>query len=320
MGRPLDCGNGRGPVIPEHHEATERPLVFLSDGHELLGILHLPEGTFDTAVIMLSAGSQYRVGPHRQQLLLARALAERGIAILRYDSSGTADSDGPYRDFEVGADLEAAVAAIRAAVPALKHVVLWGICGSASAILAYRERCADVRGLILVNPWVRSERSEARAYLSHYYWKKIWNASFWRKIFSGRFDFGSALPSFFGIVGSAIRSQPKAPVQDPPAASAMEENAAREPPGDLEERMADGLESFMGRVLIIMSENDLTARKFDEFVRSSKRWRRLLDSSAIERRDLREADHVFSDPRWRDQVIDWMSDWVHDLTRKTISK
>lgn len=301
-------------------EATERPLVFPSDGHELLGILHLPEGTPDTGVIMLSAGSQYRVGPHRQQLLVARALSERGIAILRYDSSGTADSDGPYRDFEIGADLEAAVVALRTAVPAMKHVVLWGICGSASAILAYRERCADVRGLILVNPWVRSERSEARAYLSHYYWNQIWNASFWRKIFSGRFDFRSASRSFFGIVRSAIRSRHTAPVQDLPAASAMEANGAREPPGDLEQRMADGLESFMGEVLIIMSENDLTARKFDEFVRSSRRWRMLLDASAVERRDLREADHVFSDPRWRDQVIDWMSDWLRDLTRKATQK
>jgi len=80
--------------------------------------------------------------------------------------------------------------------------------------------------------------------------------------------------------------------------------------------MADGLELFEGRVLLIMSEQDLTARKFDEFTRSSKRWRRLMRSSAIERRDLRGSDHTFSQPEWRQQVIDWMADWVNALARE----
>ena len=79
--------------------------------------------------------------------------------------------------------------------------------------------------------------------------------------------------------------------------------------------MADGLELFEGRVLLIMSEKDLTARKFDDFTQSSKRWRRLLTSSAIERRDLRGSDHTFSQPKWREQVIDWMTDWVTGLAR-----
>ena len=81
--------------------------------------------------------------------------------------------------------------------------------------------------------------------------------------------------------------------------------------------MADGLELFKGRVLLIMSEKDLTARTFDEFTRSSKRWRRIMRSRAIERRDLRGSDHTFSQPQWREQVIDWMADWVTGLAPDT---
>jgi exosortase A-associated hydrolase 1 len=293
----------------------ERPLTFQSAGHELLGILHSPAEAGKVGLIMLAAGAQYRLGPHRQQVLVARALAEHGIPTLRYDASGMADSDGPYRDFEMGPDIDAAVAALLANVPGLRHVVLWGICGSASAILMHEGLGLEVSGMILVNPWVRSEKDQSRAYLKHYYLNRLTEADFWRKVYSGRLDVGSALSSFAGTVISVFRSRRGAPVDASRAAGASKDigTAAR----TLEERMADGLELFKGRVLLLMSEQDLTARKFDEFTRSSKRWRRLMKSSAIERRDLRGSDHTFSQPQWREQVIDCMADWVNALAGDT---
>jgi len=291
----------------------ERPLTFQSDGHELLGILHLPEEAGKVGLIMLAAGAQYRLGPHRQQVLVARALAEHGIPTLRYDSSGMADSGGPYRDFELGPDIDGAVAALLANVPGLKHVVLWGICGSASAILMHEERGSAVSGMILVNPWVGSEQGQNRAYLKHYYLTRLTEADFWRKVYSGRLDFRSALSSFAGTVKSAFRSRRGTPADGSRAQSAAKEHDTRTASRALEERMADGLELFEGRILLIMSEKDLTARKFDEFTRSSKRWRRLMRSGAIERRDLRGSDHTFSQPQWREQVIGWMKDWVAAL-------
>jgi exosortase A-associated hydrolase 1 len=295
----------------------ERPLTFQSDGHELLGILHLPEEAGKVGLIMLAAGAQYRLGPHRQQVLVARALAEHGIPTLRYDASGMADSCGPYRDFEMGPDIDAAVATLLTNVPGLEHVVLWGICGSASAILIHERRGPAVSGVILVNPWVRSEQSQNRAYLKHYYLNRLIEADLWRKVYSGRFDFRSALSSFASTVKSAFRSRRETPVDASRAAGAAKEHDTRAAARTLEERMANGLELFEGRVLLIMSEQDLTARKFDEFTRSSKRWRRLMRSSAIERRDLRGSDHTFSQPQWREQVIDWMTDWVNTLAGDT---
>ena len=304
-------------MTPLRRGTTERPLTFQSDGHELLGILHLPEEAGKVGLIMLAAGAQYRLGPHRQQVLLARALAEHGIPTLRYDASGMADSGGPYRDFELGPDIDGAVAALLTNVPGLKHVVLWGICGSASAILMHEGRGPAVSGMILVNPWVGSEQSQNRAYLKHYYLSRLTEADFWRKVCSGGIDFRSALSSFASTVKSAFRPGHGTPANVSRAASAAKEHDTRTAARTLEERMADGLELFEGRVLLIMSEKDLTARKFDDFTRSSKRWRRLITSSAIERRDLRGSDHTFSQPKWREQVIDWMTDWVTWLGRDT---
>ena len=299
-------------------ETMERPFTFQSDGHELLGILHLPDQAGKIGLIMLAAGAQYRVGPHRQQVLIARAMAAHGIPTLRYDSSGTADSDGPYRDFELGPDIDGAVDALLTNVPGLKHVVLWGICGSASAILMHAGRGPAVTGMILVNPWVRSEQSQNRAYLKHYYLTRLTEADFWRKLYSGRLNFRLAVSSFASTVKSAFMSRSGTPADVSRAASAAKHPDSRTAARALEDRMADGLELFEGRVLLIMSQKDLTARKFDEFTRSSKRWRRLIGSSAIERRDLRGSDHTFSQPQWRQQVIDWMTDWItglaHDMT------
>jgi exosortase A-associated hydrolase 1 len=256
---------------------------------------------------MIPAGAQNRVGPHRQHVLIARALASRGVATLRYDSSGTGDSAGPYRDFELGPDIDGASDALLANAPGVTQVVLWGICGSASAILMHQQRRAAVRGFILVNPWVRSEQSRARTYLKHYYLSRLGEGEFWRKLFSGGFGFRSALVSFLGSVRSAMVQAPAGTATERPT----------EDPAQIESRMAEGLEAFSGGVLLILSGRDLTAREFDEFTRSSKRWRRLLKSGAIRRRDLPEADHVFSEPQWRDQMIDWMTAWLIELERES---
>jgi hypothetical protein len=165
------------------------------------------------------------------------------------------------------------------------------------------EQRRAVRGFILVNPWLRSEQSHARTYLKHYYLSRLVEGEFWRKVFTGRFGFRSALDSFLGIVRSATVSKPE------PAEQASTDHL------QMERRMAKGLQSFGGRVLLILSGRDLTAREFDEFTRSSKRWRPLLESPAIQRRDLPEADHIFSEPQWRDQMIDWITGWLSELER-----
>ena len=79
------------------------------------------------------------------------------------------------------------------------------------------------------------------------------------------------------------------------------------------ERMEDGLRKFRGKVLLILSGNDLTAQEFKDFVAGSARWRRLLESDRVTRRDLPEANHTFGRRDWREQVERWTGAWVENL-------
>ena len=78
----------------------ERCLSFECGGETLLGILHEPRIHKETGVLVIVGGPQYRVGSHRQFVLMARALANVGYAVLRFDYRGMGDSTGCPRGFE----------------------------------------------------------------------------------------------------------------------------------------------------------------------------------------------------------------------------
>ncbi|HLB84425.1 MAG TPA: hypothetical protein VJK00_06820, partial [Steroidobacteraceae bacterium] len=57
----------------------EEPLCIESQGERLIGILHRPQtqGNLTRGVVVVVGGPQYRIGSHRQFVLLARSLAAR---------------------------------------------------------------------------------------------------------------------------------------------------------------------------------------------------------------------------------------------------
>jgi len=218
------------------------------------------------------------------------------------------DSSGAARDFEqVSLDLRAAVDTFFAAVANLDDVVIWGLCDAASAALFYAHQDPRVSGVVLLNPWVRTAQGEARAYLRHYYLRRLFSAAPWRKLLRGEFDLRQSAKSLAGnfrrAAGAGASTQPEAaaPVQPlrPPA-----------PADALPERMAEGFARFEGRVLLILSGDDLTAREFSDVSDASKPWRRLLASPRVTRYLLDGATHTFSRREWRDQVARWTADWV----------
>jgi alpha-beta hydrolase superfamily lysophospholipase len=79
---------------------TEYPLRFDRAGVPLVGIVH-PAGkpAGDIGVVVVVGGPQYRVGSHRQFVLLARDLAAAGIPTLRFDTRGMGDSGGDFPGF-----------------------------------------------------------------------------------------------------------------------------------------------------------------------------------------------------------------------------
>jgi len=275
----------------------DQAVAFRCAGEPLYGVLSLPEQPSPRGVLIIVGGPQYRAGSHRQFTLLARTLAARGIPVQRFDYRGMGDGGGAQRDFsDVVLDVRAAVDHFMAAVPGMREVVLWGLCDGASAALFYASQDARVRGLVLLNPWVRTEAGAARATLKHYYRGRLLQGELWRKLFSGQFDAGAAWRSLRQLL-AASGAKPAAHAGDPPA--------------DLPSRMLASWSRFKGPVLLILSGADLTAKEFTDLADASPAWQKLLERSGTTRHQLDDADHTFSRRVWRDQVADWTANWVH---------
>jgi uncharacterized protein len=285
----------------------EHVFTFPCQDATLVGILHQTRLPAKRGILMVVGGPQYRVGSHRQFVLLARTLAANGIPVMRFDHRGIGDSDEPYLGFEaLELDLSAAIDTFRAEHPSLKEIVLWGLCDAASAILLYAYRDPRIVGLVLLNPWVRTAESEARTYLRHYYVQRLLARDFWQNLLSGRIRLRQSALSLWNLAarlrGTATHSSAIGP-----------DSVAGRNHHPFPDRMAQGFSLFGGPILLIMSGQDLTAREFDDVVRQSRTWRGLLQTPRLTRQDLAESDHTFSRQVWRDKIAGWTLRWIQGL-------
>lgn len=272
----------------------------------LVGVLHKPTSSPAQGVIIVVGGPQYRVGSHRQFVHLARHLAARGIAVLRFDCCGMGDSDGEFPGFErIEPDIASAVDAMVHHLPSVAEIALWGLCDATLAISTYAHRDPRVVGVALANPWVRTEASQARTQLKHYYVRRLKEPDFFRKILRGEFHpFSSAL-ELLGNVRRAGHLWPRR--------RALDASTSISP---LAERMAEGLTHFTGKLLFIVSGQDLTAREFEDACGDSDLWRKILAGERVTYQRLESADHTFSQRAWCDEVARRTEAWVRSLTIK----
>ena len=273
----------------------EQALVFDCEGDSLVGILSVPESASPRGVLVVVGGPQYRAGSHRQFTLLARHLAANGVPTLRFDYRGMGDSSGAARNFEaVETDIARAIDVFFDEVPGLKDLVIWGLCDAASAALLFAHRDARVRGLVLLNPWVRTSQGMARVTLRHYYGARLFSRGFWGKLLRGEVGIRASARSLAATATALLGSQ-KRGVALP-----------------LPDRMEHGLRRYVGKALFVLSGNDLTAQEFKNAA-ASPGWQTVLCEPRISRHDLAEADHTFSTRLWRDRVAQWTCDWVKHL-------
>jgi len=278
---------------------TEEATLFDCAGDTLVGILARPETPAETGVVLIVGGPQYRVGSHRQFVLLSRVLAAAGFAVLRFDYRGMGDSSGAQRDFEdVSADIAAAIDALQTRLPGVKHIALWGLCDAAAAALLYCHNRPDprIKGLCLLNPWVRSEASLAKTQVKHYYTQRLRQKEFWLKLLSGKV----AAKAISGLLqnirlaskGAAISKTPQKPFQ---------------------QRMALAWQQFQGQILLILSGDDYTAKEFREYAGSDPAWKHYQNHGKLTSHEVPGVDHTFSGAASRQQAEQITLNWIAAL-------
>jgi exosortase A-associated hydrolase 1 len=154
-----------------------------------------------TGLLIVSGGTEIRVGGHRGFARLAAAVASAGHPVLRFDRRGIGDSGGDDPGFAgSGPDIAAAARQFRTMRPDLERVLAFGLCDGATALALHHAACG-VDGLILANPWVvePSDGLPPPAAIRRRYVDRLLSLEGWRKLFGGRMDYRAALRGLHSI-------------------------------------------------------------------------------------------------------------------------
>ena len=157
-----------------------------------------------TGLLLVTGGTQTRIGSHRMYERLALALAEGGWPCFRFDRRGVGDSEGEDPDFRgSGPDLAAAAAAFRREQPQLTRLLGFGLCDGAST-LALHGQAAGLDGYVLVNPWfVEAEAGEpAAAAIKSRYREQLLSVSGWKRLLTGSVSYRKLLKGLGRIMAS----------------------------------------------------------------------------------------------------------------------
>lgn len=89
---------------------VEQFAQFSVEGQKIYGMLHVPEGSPPPSgwpsLVMLHGFTGNRIEGHRNFVLLARGLAARGVACLRFDFRGSGESQGDFSEMTVSREVQ----------------------------------------------------------------------------------------------------------------------------------------------------------------------------------------------------------------------
>jgi pimeloyl-ACP methyl ester carboxylesterase len=137
----------------------EEAVVQFGSDDRLLGIVTAPDELLPDApaCLLLNSGVVHRIGPHRLNVKIARAMAEHGITSMRVDLSGLGDSPAAPGAAHFGEqsvrDLQAAMDHLES-TQGIRRFIVFGLCSG--AVNGYRLALEDKRvvGLLMFDGFV----------------------------------------------------------------------------------------------------------------------------------------------------------------------
>lgn len=251
---------------------TRRHLLFACEGETLVGTLDDAPGT--AGLLLVTGGNEVRAGAFNGQAQLAARIAAAGHPVFRYDRRGIGDSSGENAGFRgSAADLVAALAAFRAARPDLAHIIGFGNCDAASALMLAAGGGCDA--LVLANPWTieHDDGAPPPAAIRARYAAKLRNPREVLRLVTGRVS----LARLARGLSRALRPPP--------------------PPTSLAQDMKAGLAAFAAPVQILLAGRDRTAQAF------LQAW----DPADPRLAHCPDAGHAFAEPAARE----WLFQSLH---------
>ena len=147
--------------------------------------------------VILNTGIIHRVGHHRMYVTLARALAEAGYQVLRFDLSGIGDSEGREDGLSL---LEAVLADVGEVIDWLvaarqaRRIILVGLCSGADYSLVCGISNPRVCGVVLLDASI----PPTRRYYAQYFACQLVRPRSWINFLTGRGPFWVIIRSFVG--------------------------------------------------------------------------------------------------------------------------
>ena len=249
--------------------------------------------------ILPNAGVVHRVGPHRFNVKLARRLAARGIASLRFDVAGQGDSRAashalPFEQQAI-ADLRAAMDFMQQNSGA-KRFLIAGICSGARQALAVAVQDPRVVGVWMFD--------------GHYFrtFKTRWARS-WRR-YSGKSPRGVVIQLARSFCRVFKRLLPKRASEAPAVEFASTELTRNEFASALIALVDRGVRVFMA-----FSAGWLDHYSYAGQFRDGFRQYPFVDKVRCD--FLPHVDHILTPLKVQDEVIGAIADWAVEISTKT---
>ncbi len=190
----------------EHCSVERSPFSFDSRGDILRGVVHTPVEPGDTALIIIHGWGTCRLGPERAFVRFSDRLAEAGVTVYRYDLPGRGESEGEYTSVTVdrmASSAEDCGAYIRGIQPSVTSLGMCGICsGANTAVLSSCSIDTDFLLLWSMFPFKSSAPLKTKAVktggAAGIYFRKLFHAATWRKLFTGTLQFRKIFGILFG--------------------------------------------------------------------------------------------------------------------------